>query len=55
MTPRRRRRALNFYGTEFRVALVLLDYLAGLDPGAVRLAQTLVMLLPRRGVAQRNH
>jgi hypothetical protein len=42
------------YSAELRVARVLFDYLAGIDPGAVRLAQTILGLFPRRGVAKRN-
>ncbi len=49
MTPRRSR--LNVYGGEFRLARAVLDLLAGLDPGAVRLAETVLGLLPSRRAA----
>lgn len=41
-------RRLTRYETEWRVARALFDVLAGLDPGAVRLAQTLLALIPTR-------
>lgn len=48
----RGRSRLNAYGGEFRLARALLDLLAGLDPGAVRLAQTVLGLLPTRRSAR---
>jgi hypothetical protein len=46
---------VNLYGGKFRVARAVLDVVAGVDPGAVRLAQTLLGLLPsRRRTALRN-
>jgi hypothetical protein len=45
---------LNVYGGEFRIARAVLDVIAGLDPGAVRLAQTLLGLIPSRGSARRD-
>lgn len=45
---------LNVYGGEFRIARAVFDVIAGLDPGAVRLAQTLWGLLPSRGAARRD-
>jgi hypothetical protein len=45
---RRSHGRLNIYGGEFRVARAVLDVFAGLDPGAVRLAQTLLGLIPSR-------
>jgi len=54
MRTERRWRGLALYASEFRVARVVLDYVAGLDPGAVRLAQALVALLPRRGATKRK-
>jgi hypothetical protein len=45
---RRSHSRLNVYGGEFRVARAVLDVFAGLDPGAVRLAQTLLGLIPSR-------
>jgi hypothetical protein len=38
----------NVYGGEFRLARAVLDLLAGLDPGAVRLATMLLGLIPSR-------
>lgn len=38
----------NLYGTDFRIARAVLDLVAGLDPGAVRLAQMLVGLISDR-------
>ncbi len=47
----RGRRPINVYGGEFRVVRALLDVVAGLDPGAVRLAQTLLgLILSRRAL-----
>jgi hypothetical protein len=45
---RRGRSRLNVYGGNFRVARAVLDVVAGLDPGAVRLAATLLGLIPGR-------
>jgi hypothetical protein len=45
---RRSRGRLNVYGGKFRVARALLDVVAGVDPGAVRLAATLLGLIPSR-------
>ena len=45
---------LNVYGGEFRIARAVLDVVAGVDPGAVRLAQTLLGLIPRRRAARRD-
>jgi len=45
---------LTRYGTQFRLARALLDYLSGLDPSAVGLVQALLTLMPRRG-ARRGH
>jgi hypothetical protein len=53
MTLRDRSR-LNVYGGEFRLARAVLDVVAGVDPGAVRLAQTLLGLIPRRRAAPRD-
>jgi hypothetical protein len=50
MTLRDRSR-LNVYGGELRIARAVLDVVAGVDPGAVRLAQTLLGLIPRRRAA----
>jgi hypothetical protein len=36
------------YGTDFRIARAVLDLVAGLDPGAVRLAQMLLGLISNR-------
>ena len=44
-------RTLAFFSTELRVARAVFDHLVGLDPGAVRLAQMIASLLPRRRVA----
>ena len=43
-----RPRRLNLYGTDFRIARAVLDLVAGLDPGAVRLAQMVVSLISDR-------
>lgn len=50
----RGRSRLNVYGGEFRIARAVLDALAGVDPGAVRLAQTLLGLIPSRRAAPRD-
>ena len=42
------RQRLRLYGTEFHVARAVLDFVAGLDPGAVRLGQAFLGLLFRR-------
>lgn len=39
--------AVMFYGTQFRLARVLLDYVSGVDPSGVELAHALAELLPR--------
>jgi hypothetical protein len=39
--------AAMLYGSQFRLARVLLDYVAGIDPSGVELAHALVDLLPR--------
>lgn len=36
------------YGTQYRVARALFDYLTGLDPSAVGLVQALLSLIPSR-------
>ncbi|HEX2648151.1 MAG TPA: hypothetical protein VHO95_13060, partial [Candidatus Dormibacteraeota bacterium] len=36
------------YGTQFRLARALLDYLTGVDPSAIGLVGTLLALIPRR-------
>ncbi|HVH68320.1 MAG TPA: hypothetical protein VM716_10665 [Gemmatimonadales bacterium] len=36
------------YRSEFHLARVLLDYVAGIDPTGAELAKALVALLPRR-------
>jgi hypothetical protein len=36
------------YRSEFHLARVLLDYVAGIDPSGTELARALVELLPRR-------
>jgi len=41
-------RTLALFSTELRVARAVFDHLVGLDPGAVRLAQMIASLLPRR-------
>ncbi len=51
MTIGTRWQTLALYSTELRVARALFDHLVGLDPGAVRLAQMIASLLPRRRVA----
>ncbi len=50
----RGRSRLSMYGGEFRIARAVLDALAGVDPGAVRLAQTLLGLIPTRRAAPRD-
>ncbi len=45
---RRHPRRINLYGTDFRIARAVLDVVAGLDPGAVRLAQMLLGLISSR-------
>jgi hypothetical protein len=50
----RGRSRLNVYGGEFRLARAVLDVVAGLDPGAVRLAATLWGLIPGRSAAPRD-
>ena len=45
---------LNVYGGEFRLARAVLDVVAGVDPGAVRLAATLLGLIAGRHAAPRD-
>jgi hypothetical protein len=49
------RSRVNVSGGKFRVARAVLDVVAGVDPGAVRLAATLLGLIPsRRRTAPRD-
>ncbi len=39
---------VGLYGTQFRLARVVFDYVAGVDPSGVELVHALADLLPRR-------
>lgn len=54
LSHHRGRSRLALYGGEFRLARAVLDVVAGVDPGAVRLAQTLLGLIPSRRPAPRD-
>jgi len=49
---RRHHSPINLYGTDFRIARAVFDLVAGLDPGAVRLAQMLLGLISSRRRSQ---
>lgn len=48
MTTELRERLLRASGAHYRLARALFDYLTGIDPSGIGLAQTLLGLIPRR-------
>lgn len=50
----RGRNRLTMHGGQFRIARAVMDVVAGVDPGAVRLAQTLLGMIPSRRAASRD-
>lgn len=44
---------ISAFGTRYRLARALFDYVTGLDPSAVGLVQVLLGLIPRRGSRSR--